>query len=111
MQQRKLKVQILRGRDGFAQTVDFDELLVGDVVTLVEGSRIPADCLLLYNYNIVADESRLLEDSKVVVPKSDLTNDNFEENPNPFLMQGTYIKSGFGTAIVCAVGDNTYLGK
>ena len=38
--------------------------------------------------------------------KEILTADNFKQNPNPFLMAGSFISSGFGTAVVCCVGEH-----
>jgi magnesium-transporting ATPase (P-type) len=37
--------------------------------------------------------------------------DNHKLNPDPFLIAGTKVLSGQGTALVCAVGPNTYLNR
>jgi magnesium-transporting ATPase (P-type) len=37
--------------------------------------------------------------------------DNHKKHPDPFLLSGTMIMSGSGRALVCAVGNNTYLSK
>jgi len=41
------KVQVLRGQYGTSQTILNSDLVVGDVVLLSEGDRVPADCLLI----------------------------------------------------------------
>ena len=83
---------------------------MGDVISLTEGQQVPADCLLLHSYQIILDESSI-DETRKAVDKNGLTDNNDDFNQNPFLLQGTFIKRGFGTAIVCAVGGNTYIGK
>jgi magnesium-transporting ATPase (P-type) len=45
------------------------------------------------------------------VKKERLTKENFLHNPNPFLFASSIIKGGNCKALVCAVGDNTFIGK
>jgi magnesium-transporting ATPase (P-type) len=45
------------------------------------------------------------------VRKTPLTEENFEESPNCFLLQSSTIMSGKGLAVVCAVGENTCSGQ
>lgn len=42
----------LRGKLGSMQTVDVWNLVVGDIVTLQPGDKIPADCLVLESQNL-----------------------------------------------------------
>ena len=37
--------------------------------------------------------------------------ENYGSNPNPFLIQTTMVEDGTGTAIVVAVGTNTFVGR
>lgn len=44
------------------------------------------------------------------VDKRPVTATSFEYNPNPFLLAKTFVKTGEGLAIVCAVGVNSRAG-
>lgn len=46
-------------RDGKQQRIAGREVVRGDIIFLVEGDRVPADAVLLYNLNLYADESLL----------------------------------------------------
>ena len=57
-------------RDGKLIVIDAEELVVGDVIELEEGDRIPADCRILESKDFRCDESTLTGESKPVL-KSD----------------------------------------
>ena len=48
-----------RGNDGSTTTIPFQELLVGDVIQVEAGMKIPADCVLLTGTDVTADEAAL----------------------------------------------------
>lgn len=50
---------VFRGEEGFTQTVNSDELLVGDIIKIESGMKIPADCVLLEGTDIATDESAM----------------------------------------------------
>jgi len=72
--------------------------------------KIPADCILLTGTDVAADESSLTGEPEQVV-KSDVNEHNVTDNPSPFLLAGTLLASGSGTALVCAVGIHTRSGQ
>jgi P-type E1-E2 ATPase len=41
------KITVIRGKRGTTQTIRIDELVVGDVIQLEPGTKIPAQCLLV----------------------------------------------------------------
>lgn len=53
------KCAVYRGGDGLTQTVDISELVVGDIIKIEQGMKIPADCLLLDGIDIACDESAM----------------------------------------------------
>jgi Ca2+-transporting ATPase len=91
-------------------TVSNQEIVVGDVIKLEAGMRIPADCILINGVDFAADESALTGEPEQV-EKSSVDEHNFQYNPQPFLLANTLVASGSGTAIVCAVGVNTRSGQ
>lgn len=48
-----------RGRDGSTHTISVQELVVGDVIKVEGGMKIPADLILLEGTDIAADESAM----------------------------------------------------
>lgn len=90
-------------------TISTDDLVVGDVVQLNQGDRVPTDCILIASTDFATDESPLTGEPEQV-EKQNVTEETFESNPNPFLLGKTLIVSGTGRAIICAVGGNSRSG-
>jgi P-type E1-E2 ATPase len=84
---------VFRGRDEFTQSVIVSELVVGDVVLLKAGQRVPADCLVIDSYNLSVNEYKI---SGLDSPmrKEKYTQENYENNPDPFLYSQSIILSG-----------------
>ena len=82
------------------------ELVVGDLIKLESGMRVPADCILVESIDFATDESGLTGEPEQV-EKSAVTEDNYLYNPNPFLFAKTLVQTGAGLAIICAVGVST----
>lgn len=100
---------VYRGTEGLTQTVSITELVVGDIIKLEQGMRIPADCILLEGIDISCDESAMTGEPDQM-EKSNVTADNYEHNPDPFLLGKTLICNGQGIALVCCVGNNSRSG-
>jgi len=60
------KVAVFRGGEGLTQTVDVPELVVGDVIRIEQGMKMPADCLLLEGIDISCDESAMTGETEHV---------------------------------------------
>jgi len=103
-------VAVFRGNEGITQTIPFTELLVGDVIQIEQGMKVPGDCLILTATDVSADEAALTGEPEQV-EKSDVNEHNVAYNPSPFLLANTLIASGSGTALICAVGTNTRSGQ
>lgn len=86
-------------------------MVVGDVIILETGARIPADCLLIEGTDITVDEKIYSGgNNPVVVRKSVATSENVQEHPDPFLLADTLLASGSGLAVVCVVGRKSRRG-
>ena len=55
-------VCVLRGAMGTSQTVYSRDIVVGDIVLLNEGDRVPADCMLIQEMDMKVDQKELFED-------------------------------------------------
>jgi magnesium-transporting ATPase (P-type) len=81
--------------------------VVGDIILVEAGNRIPADCILIEGNDITVDEAYYNDKKEVIVKKSLSTEDNHRDNPDPFLLSKSLVMTGSGRAIVCAVGKHT----
>jgi calcium-translocating P-type ATPase len=105
---RNEEVNVIRGQYGLSQPCKVHNLVVGDVIHVEAGMRIPADCVLVDGMDITVDESMYNEDRESIVPKGiSKGEDHHRENPDPFLLARTLVMTGSGKAVVCAVGSNT----
>ena len=103
-------------RDGQESRIAGREVVVGDIVMLAEGDRVPADSLILSAINLSADESFLTGESvpvrkAAVGPGTTPPSTRPGGDDLPFVYSGTLITQGSGVAKVLATGMNTELGK
>ena len=75
------------------QTILNNDLVVGDVIKIEAGMRIPADCVLIEGTDIATDESAMTGEPEQV-EKAAVNEANFIHNPNPFLIGKTLVESG-----------------
>ena len=101
-------------RDGEWQFVPGREVVVGDLVRVKEGDRVPADAALLRSSNLMADES-LLTGESVPVRKRASEGEPAAARPGgddlPYVFSGTLLTQGQGLARVVATGVRTEIGK
>lgn len=115
-----ITVKVLR--DGQLTEIQIADLVVGDVLKLSIGDKIPADGLLLEASGILIEESMMTGESvpakKVpfAEPALDLSDSealarlNQLANPS-FAARGTMVADGSGWLRVTAIGDETQMGK
>ena len=100
-------------RNGKHEKIRIHELVVGDVVTLKTGDKVPADIRLFECNHLECNESSLTGEShniqKSTMPLT-IKNVPLQEQCN-ICFSGTSVTGGKGTGIVVAVGKNTELGK
>jgi len=101
-------------RDGEQQRVPGREVVIGDILLLSEGDRVPADSIMLTSNNLVVDES-LLTGESVPVRKVAWKDDALIGRPGgddlPFVYSGTLVIQGQAIAEVKATGIKTEMGK
>lgn len=104
------KAKVLR--DGRIVNVDTKDLVVGDIVFLTSGDKVPADIRLIEAYSLEVDEAALTGESVPVQKDSSILVEgkNIAEAVNACFM-GTSVTKGRGTGVVIATGMNTAMGK
>jgi Ca2+-transporting ATPase len=101
-------------REGETIRIAGREVVVDDLVVIDEGDRVPADGVLVENFNLEIDESILTGES---LPARKTTGDIKDSMPGPGVSEssgafsGTLVVRGHGLMLVRAVGKNTEIGK
>ena len=105
---RNQEISVIRGQYGLSMQVKIDELVVGDIIMIETGMRVPADCILLDGMDITAEET-IYNEGRYLVNKKEISkgDEHHRENPDPFLLTSSLILSGSGRAVVAAVGTHT----
>lgn len=100
-------------REGKVKIVKKEDLVVGDIVFLEAGNKIPADGRIINSENFFVDESTLTGESLSV--KKDHTAVLTKTVPLAercnFVFGGTFAEKGTCTYVVTAVGDSGEIGK
>jgi len=100
------EVSVIRGQYGLSQPCKVFDLVVGDVILIEAGMRIPADCVLIEGMDVTVDESAYNEGASTIVAKTlSKDSDQHLSNPDPFLLTRSLVMTGQGRAVVCAVGE------
>ncbi|EZG43488.1 calcium-transporting ATPase 1, endoplasmic reticulum-type protein [Gregarina niphandrodes] len=103
-------------RNGVWQTIESAELVVGDVISVRSGDKVPADCRLveICSTTLKAEESQLTGESASVTKATEplrLGAPQQIQYQHCMLFSGTSIVHGHAIAIVTATGIETEVGK
>lgn len=105
------KAKVLRG--GKEREVHSEEIVPGDIVLLVSGTKVPADLRLIHTIELKIDESMLTGES---IPVNKQTASIGEENLTPgdqrnMVFMGTIAVTGRAKGIAVETGQQTVLGQ
>ncbi len=99
-------------RDGRKNVIEVGHLVLGDVLDLQEGNKIPADARLITINDFYTNESSITGESVPVAKNTDsleVRENDIHEMKNCVFM-GTYVTKGNARAIVVATGAETEIG-
>ena len=106
----KIRTKVLR--DGKIEEIDSENIVVGDIIELESGNKVPADLRLIDVKNLSIDESVLTGESKpknkldITLPKET----ELAERDN-IAFAGSIVTKGRGRGVVIATGQYTEFGK
>ena len=100
----KVKVKRFEG----ILTIPLEEIVVGDIILLEYGEKIPADGVLLTG-SLTIDESSITGESKEIYKYPFKTGTELKEANQ--LFRGSVIYQGTGKMLVTKIGVNTFYGK
>jgi sodium/potassium-transporting ATPase subunit alpha len=106
-----LPAETVAVREGEPRKVGSADLVVGDIVKVTIGNKVPADMRLLSTSGDVRfDRSMLTGESEEIEGNVKMTDKNFLETHNIALM-GTIVTNGSATGIVILTGGNSVMGR
>ncbi|MDH7510639.1 MAG: HAD-IC family P-type ATPase [Methanolinea sp.] len=109
--QNLLRVTARVRRDGSWQNVPAEDLVIGDVVLLESGMKVPADMRLLHASNLSIDESLLTGESVAVQKTVGITEEQAPvSDRSNMAFAGSTVISGRGCGIVTGTGTRTEVG-
>ncbi len=92
------KVEVIR--EGINEVIDYDKIVLDDVIVLKSGDQVPVDCKLIECLGLEVDESMLTGES-----------DSIRKEVGDELWSGSIIIAGSCYAVATAVGTETFSGK
>jgi calcium-translocating P-type ATPase len=99
-------------RDGKMVEIDSELLVPGDIITLNEGEKIPADARLVRARSLRIDESQLTGESLPIAKQTDpLVEDREVYEQSNMLFQGSFVIAGDALAVVVATGNDSEFGQ
>jgi len=109
---RSMRVQATVLRDGKRRRVNAAELVVGDIVHVEPGDKVPADLRLVEVKDLRVDESMLTGESKTVSKRPQaLPCSTVLADRRNMAYAGSLVTRGTGEGVIVAVGDATQVGR
>ncbi len=107
-----IEQKALVSRERSKLEIDSFEVVVGDIIILEAGNKVPADARLIEAHSLKVNESVLTGESFPCSKKIDIVEKGapLAEREN-MVYAGTLTVTGKGLAIVIAIGKNTEIGK
>ena len=109
----QFEIQVFRD-SAFDETINSEDLVVGDIYKFKAGMMIPADSIIIdvnseFKNRVECNESDVTG-LKTMQIKGKLDESNCNDDLSNVLYSKTYVVRGSGKAIVCAVGHRTQFG-
>lgn len=99
-------------RSGSTRSLGADEIVVGDIIILREGNKVPADARLIAVDGFRVDESQLTGESLPIEKHIEAIHDDspvYEQRNMVF--KGSFVISGTARALISATSNHTEFGK
>jgi sodium/potassium-transporting ATPase subunit alpha len=97
-------------RNGVEHLMPVEELVLGDLVILNSGDKVPADVRIIVSHDLKFDRSMLTGESESVDGTVECTDERIIESQNIAYMT-TLVTNGQGKGVVIATGAQTAMGK
>ncbi|KKS32130.1 MAG: ATPase, P-type (Transporting), HAD superfamily, subfamily IC [Parcubacteria group bacterium GW2011_GWC2_42_12] len=99
-------------REGKEREINAEEIVIGDIIRLAQGDRVPADARIIFVNDFQVDEAVLTGESSPVVKSADSVSGSANiADQNSMIFAGTLVAQGVCAAMVCRTDASTELGK
>lgn len=106
----KQRARVIRG--GKEREIDAEEIVLGDVIRLAQGDRVPADARIMFTNDLQVDEAVLTGESLPVTKSAEKSPESANlPDQQSMIFAGTLVTQGVCSAIVCRTDSNTEFGK
>lgn len=107
LQTTKVKVK----RNNKIEIINSEDIVIGDILVLEAGDKVPADARIIWELHLKVDESSLTGESNPVSKNNLVINEDVSLSGRyNMIYSGTNVLYGKCLAVVCEVGMNTELG-
>jgi len=99
-------------REGREKIIPSEKIVLGDILVLKEGDKVPADARIISASNFACDESSLTGEffPRYKYPQP-LKKGTSTANRDNIVLSGSLVVSGLAKAVVVATGSNSYIGE
>ena len=97
-------------RNGEDKHIPIEEVVVGDIVCLYSGQKVPADLRLFEVRDLILDRSTITGESEEFEATVEFTDRSFSKSKN-IAFKSTWVTNGEGKGVVVLKGDQTAIGK
>lgn len=99
-------------RNGVYTSINSQELVPGDVITLEAGDRVPADGRIISASDMEINEASLTGESAPVIKKAGVVGKGaIVGDRSNMIHMGTVVTKGFGTVLITSTGSETQIGE
>jgi len=99
-------------RNGKEREIDAEEIVIGDIIRLAQGDRVPADARVIFVNDFQVDEAVLTGESLPVTKLIEKSPESANlSDQQSMIFAGTLVTQGVCSAIVCRTDSNTEIGK
>lgn len=96
-------------REGVSIPMDTSNLVIGDILSIKSGDKVPADCRIIFNQGLKVDQSMITGEAEAVESTVNASDINALEARN-IIFNGSLCVDGSCLAIVIRTGDATLIG-
>jgi magnesium-transporting ATPase (P-type) len=95
-------------RDGQERSLPADQLVVGDIVPIRSGARVPADIRIIHCNSLKLETSSITGESEAIEFTSEIANENVSVfDAKNIAFNGSFCMDGEGVGVVIRIGDKT----
>ncbi|EGR27496.1 K antiporter P-type alpha subunit family protein, putative [Ichthyophthirius multifiliis] len=98
-------------RDGMLKQIPVEKLVIGDLVQIKAGMKIPADIRIIESMEMKVDNSPFTGETEPLLRTIDCSHPLNPLETSNLAFFGTLCTSGIGKGVVIRIGDNTTLGQ